>query len=132
MAAAEAFEFDQEGAADDLSPSLDRVDLRRAAARGDHQVIVDEDPGPVEKSNRWNLQRIGSVLELILDRDRFRRKPTRLAGRNEADVQRLGQGPAEDEPAGFSGQQKVRLAGAAHSARSLTALRQAAASSRSR
>ncbi len=79
-----------------LAQQLDRA-FRRATGRD--QVIVNQHPRPIEDRVGMDFKRVRPVLELILDRDRLGGEPTGFTGRDETDVQRLGQGPAEDEPA---------------------------------
>src|SRR4051812_5302434 len=94
----EEVELDEERQTDDVAlQPLDELDRALDGAAGREEVVDDEDLLPRLDRVAVDLERVRAVLEGVLHGDRLRRQLAQLAHRDEAGIQLVGHGGAEDE-----------------------------------
>ena len=71
---------------------------------------MDEHPHPRSDRVLVHLERVGAVLERVLDADRAPRELAGLARRREAAAERIGERAAEDEAPGLGAEHELRAA----------------------
>src|SRR5260221_9190946 len=89
-AAAEKFQFDDEGAADDLAAELlYNAHCRHRGAAGGEQIVNDEDASLAHHAVLMNLQRGAAVFEVVTFIDGAEGELAGFAGDREADAEAI-------------------------------------------
>src|SRR6266545_7469632 len=111
LASVQKLELDHEGQSDDLATELlDEIHLRSRRSASREQVVVDEDSLPRRDRVGVELQCVEAVLERVLDAHGPPGELARLAGRDEATVETVGERRPEDEPSGLGPEDQIGLA----------------------
>jgi hypothetical protein len=108
VAAFEEVEFDGEGEAGDLAAQLlDELYRCFHGAAGGEEIVDEDDALAGLDGIHMDLEGVGTVLEVVGDSGHWGGKLARLAHRNEAGIEAVREGGAEDESARLDAQHEV-------------------------
>src|SRR5579883_810215 len=100
LAPAEIGQVDDEGGPDDPAAGLaDELDRRRRGAAGGDEVVDEQDMLVLEDAVGVDLDAVGAVFERVILADRLPGQLALLAHGDEAGVEEVRHGAAEDEAA---------------------------------
>jgi len=100
----EAKLYEEGDAGYDAAGVLDELAHGAGGATGGEEVVDDEHAGAFRYAIGVDLQRVLAVLELVSGGDGLSGELVGAAGENEALLGAVGEGSAEDEAAGFRGE----------------------------